>query len=119
MPNMPIPTQTDVVLQSQTTGAVDYLEFVGNQLVGSDMVNYGLGPNFKVVGTDFVGGQDDLVTRNQATGVVDLLFLDSHGNLTGTSMGTSSLPRIVAAVSDIPVLAGAVGSTLVGQNADG
>jgi hypothetical protein len=44
-PTLPVTTQTDTVVQDQTTGVVDDLEYEGNTLVAGDAVNYGLGSN--------------------------------------------------------------------------
>jgi hypothetical protein len=118
MPNMPVPTQNDVVIQSQTTGAVDSLEFIGNQLVASQEIDYGLGSDFKIVAAGNFGTSAALVAQSQTTGVADLLFLNPYGQLTGSELGTTPLPRIVGAAWDIPSSQG-IGTTLVGQSADG
>jgi hypothetical protein len=51
MPDLPLPSQTDVTIQNQTTGQVDYLKYEGNVLVGSNLFDYGLGSDLKVVAT--------------------------------------------------------------------
>jgi hypothetical protein len=44
MPTMPYPTNTDIAVQNNTTGQVDYLQFQGSQLVGSDAIDYAGAP---------------------------------------------------------------------------
>jgi hypothetical protein len=44
-PTLPVTTQTDTVVQDQTTGVVGDLEYEGNTLVAGDAVNHGLGSN--------------------------------------------------------------------------
>ena len=75
MPNLPLPSQTDVTIQNQTTGQVDYLKYEGNTLVGSELFDYGLGSGFKVVGStfDFASKNFVLVTQSVSTGLVDFL----------------------------------------------
>jgi len=77
MTNVPVPAQHDMVMQNQTTGAVDFLEFNGTQLVGSFMKDYGLS-GWKIVASgDFNGdGNMDLVAQHQSLfGELDFLFL--------------------------------------------
>ena len=86
MANVPVPVQHDMVMQNQTTGAVDFLEFNGTQLVGSFMKDYGLS-GWKIVASgDFNGdGNMDLVAQRQGLfGELDFLFLDAHANLIGS-----------------------------------
>jgi hypothetical protein len=45
---MPVPTDTDIAVQNNATGQIDYLQFQGSTLVHSDAVNY-VGPGWNVV----------------------------------------------------------------------
>jgi hypothetical protein len=92
--NVPVPVQHDMVMQNQTTGAVDFLEFNGTQLVGSFMKNYGIA-GWKIVASgDFNGdGNMDLVAQETGAGSfghLDFLFLDAHANLIGSWNDTFS-----------------------------
>jgi hypothetical protein len=72
MPNMPVPTNTDIAVQNNTTGVVDYLQFQGSTLVASDAINYaGAGWNVVAQRVYDVGLHEDLVIQNQATGSLD------------------------------------------------
>jgi hypothetical protein len=108
MATQPIPTQTDVAIQSQTTGEVNYLQYQGNTLTGSSLFDYGLGTDFKVV-TALPGV---LVTQSQSTGVLDFLTLNANGSLAGTAMSTVSVAPIVGEAEDY-------GNALVSQDASG
>lgn len=99
MANTPIPTITYAAVQYAATGAVDYLKFDGSNLVGSDLHDYGLGSDWKIVAhgdfnDDF---NQDLLAQNQATGAVEFLYLDAHANLLQTFLNNVSLPKIVGA----------------------
>jgi hypothetical protein len=118
MPNLPLPLQQDVVIQNHTTGQVDFLEYSGNTLVASNLKDYGLGSDFKVVGSESHAGGSELVTQSQSTGVVDLLFLDANANLVGSAMG-SAVPHIVGLANDFQAGGGQVGPAAVSQLANG
>jgi len=98
MTTLPVPTETDTTIQSASTGAVDYLQFTGTTLTGSDMQNYGLSADFHVVASgDFNGdGLPDLVAQN-AAGQVDIVNLDTSAHLISTTLVNSALPPIVGA----------------------
>ena len=95
MPNLPVPSVSYVTVQDNTTGAVDYLKYQGNKLVGSDTHDYGIGSTFKVVANEDINddGIPDLVTQN-AAGQVDFVLLDQDGNVKGTLLAPQSVPRI-------------------------
>jgi hypothetical protein len=113
MPNLPIPSQTDVTIQNQTTGAVDYLDYSGNTLVGSALVDYGLGPSWKIVASDFgANGLPGLVAQNSTTGFVDFLTLDSSAHLIASAASSVPVPHIAGFALDI-------GQTLVSQLPNG
>lgn len=121
MPTLPVASQTDVTLQSTTTGVVDYLKFVGPNLVASNSIDYGIGSDWKVVASgNFNGtGGPDLLTQSASTGQVDFLFLDANGKLVSSGMSAGALPRIVGVASDIGAKPGQIGQTLVSQLSDG
>jgi hypothetical protein len=118
MTNVPVPAQHDMVMQNQTTGAVDFLEFNGTQLVGSFMKNYGLS-GWKIVASgDFNGdGHMDLVAQQQnGSGALDFLFLDGNANLIG-SWNDNVFHVDMVLASDL--LPGTIGSpTLFALNQD-
>jgi hypothetical protein len=118
-PSPPVPAEVDAVIQNSTTGQVDYLQYQGSTLVGSNLVDYGLGASYKIVGHgDFNGdGHQDLVAQNPATGAVDFLYLDATAHLVGSAM-SSALPRIVGG-GNFGSAAGQTGPTLVAQLANG
>jgi hypothetical protein len=119
MPTMPYPTNTDLAVQNNTTGQVDYLQFQGSQLVASDAINYA-GAGWNVVGQGFFGGPNqDLVVQNQSTGFVDILKLDANGNLVGSAMSNVSVPHIVGQGFFDSSATGQVAATLVSQLGDG
>jgi hypothetical protein len=97
MPQLPVNTENDVAIQSNSTGAVDYLQYQGNTLIHSDLVDYGLGPSWNVVAHgDFNGdGHPDLVMQNASTGQVDFLFLNQNAQLIGSALSATPLPHIV------------------------
>jgi hypothetical protein len=102
MPNLPIPSQTDVTIQNQTTGAVDYLEYSGNSLVSSALFDYGLGPNWHVVASDFgANGLPGLVAQNTTTGFVDFLTLDGSAHLIASAASSVPVPHIAGYSDDI------------------
>ena len=122
MANVPVPAQHDMVMQNQTTGAVDFLKFNGTQLVGSFMKDYGLS-GWKIVASgDFNGdGNMDLVAQHpdsNGNGPLDFLFLDAHANLIASAM--TSLPfgipfETIHGAGFFGTMPGQVGPTLVGQ----
>jgi hypothetical protein len=116
----PVPTQTDAVIQNSTTAQVDYLQYQGSTLVGSNLVDYGLGASYKIVGHgDFNGdGHQDLVAQNPATGAVDFLFLDANAHLVGSALSSTALPKIVGG-GNFGSATGQTGPTLVAQLANG
>jgi hypothetical protein len=119
MPNMPVPTTTDIAVQNSTTGAIDYLQFTGTTLTASTYHDFGI-PGWNVVAHgDFNGdGNQDLVVQN-AAGQVDFLDLDAKGNLIGSALSPVSLPPIVGGGFFNSNVAGQEGSTLVAQLANG
>jgi hypothetical protein len=86
MPELPSGTQHDVVIQNNTTGAVDFLQYTGSTLTKSFLVDYGLGPNWKLVadGNFNADAFIDLVFQNNTTGQLDFLYLDAGAQLTGS-----------------------------------
>jgi hypothetical protein len=54
------PSQTDAVIQNETTGVVDYLKYKGSTLVASNTINYGLGSAWKIVADGNFSGNEDL-----------------------------------------------------------
>jgi hypothetical protein len=96
MPILPVETQTNAVIQDQTTGVVDYLEYQGGTLVASDAIDYGLGPTWKIVANgDFGGGtQEDLVAQSTVTGQLDFLDLNAAGQLIASAMTPEGLPSV-------------------------
>jgi hypothetical protein len=111
----PVPQQTDIAIQNNATGEMDYLNFNGSSLVQSALYDYGLAPDFKIVAHgDFnEDGVPDLVAQNAKTGQVDFLFLDSNANLVASAL-SEPLPHIVGA----GVFGGSFG-TLVSQLPNG
>jgi len=120
MPTMPYPTNTDIAIQNNSTGQVDYLQFQGSQLVASDAITYA-GAGWNVVAQGNYGGpaQHDLVMQNQSSGFVDILQLDANGNLVSSVMSNVAVPHIVGRGLFNSGVAGELGSTLVSQLADG
>lgn len=120
MPTMPYPTNTDIAVQNNTTGQVDYLQFQGSQLIGSATRDYA-GPGWNVVAQgDFNGpALRDLVVQNQTTGFVDILKLDANGNMVGSVLSNVAVPHIVGQGTFNSSAPGQVGPTLVSQLADG
>jgi hypothetical protein len=121
MPNLPVPTQTDAVIQNTTTGQVDYLKFQGNTLVASNLKDYGLGSSFTVVSNgDFnADGRPDLLAQNPSTGVIDFVYLDANANIIGSHLTNINLPRIVGEGFFGATVAGQAGPTVVSQLPNG
>jgi len=122
MPTLPVPTQTDATSQSTTTGAVDYLEYVGNQLVASDQVDYGLGTNWKVVasGNFDASGNQDLVAQSQSTGQLDFLYLDTTAHLVSSVLTAGSFPTVDGAgFFGFASIGSQQGPTLISQLSNG
>jgi hypothetical protein len=121
MPNLPVPTQTDAVIQNTTTGQVDYLKYQGNTLVASNLKEYGLGTSFTVVASgDFnADGRLDLLAQNPTTGTIDFVYLDANANLIGSFMPAISLPRIVGEGFFNSTVPGQAGPTVVSQLPNG
>jgi hypothetical protein len=120
MPTMPYPTNTDIAVQNNTTGQVDYLQFQGSTLVKSDTIDYA-GPGWNVVAQGSYGGPvgRDLIVQNQSSGFLDILKLDAHGNLVGSTMSNVAVPHVVGQGNFNSSVTGQVGSTLVSQLPDG
>jgi hypothetical protein len=89
MPDLPLPSQTDVTIQNQTTGQIDYLKYQGSTLTGSVMFDYGLGSEWKIV----ADASFTLVAQN-STGFVDFLNFDLNGNLVSSQMSAVAVPHI-------------------------
>ncbi|MBP2434248.1 hypothetical protein [Bradyrhizobium elkanii] len=121
MPSLPVPTQTDAVIQNQTTGAVDFLKYQGTQIVASSLHDYGIGPAWKIVANgDFNGnGTQDLVAQNQTTGQLDFLYLDASANLVGSFMTSFGLPDVHGQGFFGTAAAGQNGPALISQLSDG
>jgi hypothetical protein len=119
MPDLPLPSQTDVTIQNQTTGAIDYLKYEDNTLVASRFIDYGLGSDFKVVASTSMGGTLELVTQSASTGHVDFLKLDAMGNLIGSAMSSVGVPHIVGLSAGIGSNAGDVTGVFASQLTDG
>jgi hypothetical protein len=118
MPNMFVPTATDIAVQNSTTGAIDYLQFTGTTLTASSYHDFGI-PGWNVVAHgDFnLDNHQDLVVQN-AAGQVDFLDLDAKGNLIGSALSPVSLPPIVGGGFFDDNVAGQTGNTLVAQLAN-
>ena len=70
MPDLPLLSQTDVTIQNNTTGQVDYLKYQGSTLVASNLKDYGLGADWKIVAFDLgANNLPGLVAQNQNTGI--------------------------------------------------
>jgi hypothetical protein len=92
MPDAPVPTLTEFAVENDTTGQVDYLKFQGSTLVQTKLFDYGLGAGWDVVSHL---SATELLAQNADTGLIDLLFLDTHGAVIGSALGSVSLPQIV------------------------
>jgi hypothetical protein len=112
MPNLPVPTQTDIAIQNAATGQVDYLGSQGSTLTQSALFDYGI-PGWNVVGHgDFNGdGHQDLALQNPSNGAVDFVFLDANAHPIGSEMSNVPLPHIV----DSGIFGGFAGGLLPGQ----
>jgi hypothetical protein len=121
MPNLPTPDQTNIAVQNNVTGQVDYLQFTGTTLTSSRAFDYGItGWNVVAHGNFNIGGgaNMDLVIQN-AAGAVDFLGLDANGNLVSSAMSSSVLPPIVGGGFFNTAVPGEFGPTLVSQLANG
>src|SRR5262249_10272557 len=122
MPDLPLPSQTDVTIQNQSNGQVDYLKYEGNVLVGSSLFDYGLGSDFKIVASTFntSSGNIELVAQSVSTGRVDFLTLnDLTGQLLSSAMSSVGVPRIVGLSAGIGSLGGNEFGTFASQLPDG
>jgi hypothetical protein len=97
MPQLPVNIENDVAIQNNTTGAVDYLQFQGNTLTHSDLIDYGLGPGWNLVAPTVINSFDSVVFQNTSTGVLDFLELDAKARLVSSAMTSVGLPAIVGA----------------------
>jgi hypothetical protein len=104
MPDLPLLSQTDVTIQNQTTGQVDYLKYQGSTLTGSVMADYGGGSDWKIVADD----GPFLVEQSQSTGLVDFLRIGAGGALMSSAMSSVAVPHIFGLSPD----AGLFGSQL-------
>jgi hypothetical protein len=112
MPDAPLPTQTDVTIQNQATGAIDFLKYEGSTLVASQIFNYGIGSDWKVVASEQIGSRPGLVVQSQSTGFLDFLGLDANGNLVSSDMSNVPVPHVAGFSDDY-------GPSLVSQLPDG
>ncbi|MBV9250573.1 MAG: hypothetical protein JO227_15155 [Acetobacteraceae bacterium] len=117
---MPRPGFVSIAVQDNASGAVDFLHFEGTALTRSLLVDYGLGPDWKVVANgDFNGdGHPDLVMQNQPTNQVDFLYLSSDAQLVGSYLSDAVLPAIHGS-GNFGRVPGQTGPVLLGQYADG
>jgi hypothetical protein len=99
MPDLPLLSQTDVTIQNQTTGQVDYLKYQGSTLTGSVMADYGGGSDWKIVADD----GSTLVEQSQSTGLVDFLNIGAGGALKTSAMSSVAVPHIFGFSSDASV----------------
>jgi hypothetical protein len=101
MPDLPLLSQTDVTIQNQTTGQIDYLKYQGSTLTNSRLFDYGLGSGWNIVANDLgSNGRPSLVAQNVNTGFVDFLNLDANGNLVSSLTSAVPVPHIFGAVPD-------------------
>jgi hypothetical protein len=101
MPDLPLLSQTDVTIQNNTTGQVDFLKYQGSTLVASNLKDYGLGSDWKIVAWDNgSNGHPGLVAQSQSTGFVDFLTLDTSANLIGSALSNVPVPPIFGVVPD-------------------
>jgi hypothetical protein len=117
---MPVRANTDITVQNNTTGQIDYLQFQGSTLVHSDAVSY-TPPGWDVGAQGDFGGPAgrDLVTQNQSTGFVDILQLDKTGKLIGSVTSNVGVPNIVGQGTFNSFAPSEVGPTLVSQLPNG
>jgi hypothetical protein len=99
MPDLPLLSQTDVTIQNNTTGQVDYLKYQGTTLTGSVMADYGGGSDWKIVADE----GNILVEQSQSTGLVDFLRIGGGGALLTSAMTSAPLPHIFGFASDANV----------------
>src|SRR5438270_9354576 len=113
------PAQHDIVMQNQTTGQADFLEFNGTQLVASSLKDYGIA-GWKVVanGNFNSDSNPDLVVQNQSTGLLDFLFLDAHANLIASALSNVPVPPVHGA-GFFGLVPGQTGPALVSQLPNG
>src|SRR5262245_31716929 len=105
MPDLPLLSQTDVTIQNNTTGQVDFLKYQGSTLVASNLKDYGLGADWKIVAVDSgANGLPGLVAQNVNTGFVDFLTLDANANLIGSQMSNVPVPHIFGLSEAISIL---------------
>jgi hypothetical protein len=103
-------SQTDVTIQNQTTGQVDYLKYQGSTLTGSTMFDYGGGSDWKIVADH----STTLVEQSQSTGLVDFLNIGAGGALKTSAMSSVAVPHIFGLAPD----AGVFGSQLADGELD-
>jgi len=120
MPNLPATTQHDMAIQNTTTGAVDFLKFTGSTLTSSFLVDYGTGPNWKLVadGNFNADATPDLVFQSLTTGQLDFLFLDASAKLIGSFLTPGGFEKVVGQ-GFFGNAAGQQGPSLVTQLANG
>jgi hypothetical protein len=128
MATMPYPANTDIAVQNNMTGEVDYLNFNGSQLVASDAVTYA-GAGWNVVAQGSFGGPagHDLVLQNNLSNVVgflgvgflDFLKLDANGKLVTSAMSNFAIFPVVGQGFFNSAYPGQLGPTLVSQLPDG
>jgi hypothetical protein len=114
-----LPTQTDVTIQNQSNGQVDYLKYEGNVLVGTDLFDYGLGSDLKIVASTSGGGFHQLVAQSASTGRVDFLSIDGSGHLVASAMSTAVVSRIVGLTGRIGNAVGDTFGVFASQLPDG
>jgi hypothetical protein len=121
MPQLPVNIKNDVAMENNTTGAVDYLQFQGNTLIHSQLVDYGLGAGWNIVAHGaFLNSNEGLVAQNATTGVVDFLGLDANAHLVSSAMTSVGLPPIVGGGLFGPFFfPGEAGEPLVAQLGNG
>jgi hypothetical protein len=119
MPDLPLPSQTDVTIQNQTTGAIDYLKYEGSTLVASQAFDYGIGSDWKVVASGPIGGSPGLVVQSQSTGFLDFLSLNATGHLVSSAMSSVGVPRIVGHSAGIGSNVGDLPGVFASQLPDG
>ena len=125
MPTLPVNTAHDLVVQDPNTGAVDYLQFSGTTLTGSNMINYGISGFQIAAHGDFGGGAggiadgfQDLLAQNTTTGQLDFLNLDATGHLIASATNSTFVGTVHGA-GDFGAFAGQVGPVVVSQLPDG
>lgn len=110
MPDLPVLTQTDVTIQNNTTGQVDYLMYQGSTLTGSFLVNYGLGSDWKIVAFDLgANNLPGLVAQNENPEspffhFVDFLTLNAQAQLIGSALSNVPVPHIFGLSEAISIL---------------